>query len=516
MNKILIAVIILVFVSAVPVFAGEVETLEVAYNATAGEVTVQGTASTLEKGVLVIEILDPSGSLLYFGTTSVDILNAFQLSVEVGDLRSGVYTVRCADYTGGTYTSQTFTVSRPVVEVDDGVVDQEFVGPTVSKTEDEATINLIASEDENGVEKVSVADDLIEEMLKSNPKDIVVKIKTLTGSSGELMVDFSGDALEQMLDAEIEHLTIETDFGSMEVDLDLFRNMDEQSGDLQIRMTQVLSNELTDAQRQVVGNRPVIDFAIFRGEENITDFSIPVQVKVPYTLANFENQNQVVVYYITDGGELKIVPNGYFDSETKTVQFETNHFSSFALGYNPIVFEDVPVFAWYAEAVDFTSAREIVKGIGLNQFDPHGRLTRGQFITMLMRTYGVQPSASTDNFTDAGDTFYTGYLAAAKELGLTNGVGENRFEPERLITREEMFTLIYKAISRFGLLEVSGSDQALEVFEDYKNVSDWAQKAISDLTEMGLVEGNEKGQLQPFGEASRAEMVALIQRILKR
>ena len=61
---------------------------------------------------------------------------------------------------------------------------------------------------------------------------------------------------------------------------------------------------------------------------------------------------------------------------------------------------------------------------------------------MLMRAYGIEADGDgTDNFDDAGDTYYTGYLAAAKRLGISNGVGSNMFEPESEIARQDMFTL---------------------------------------------------------------------------
>lgn len=45
----------------------------------------------------------------------------------------------------------------------------------------------------------------------------------------------------------------------------------------------------------------------------------------------------------------------------------------------------------------------------------------------LLHAYGIGPDETPDdNFTDAGDTYYTGYLAAAKRLGLTAGSGSCR------------------------------------------------------------------------------------------
>jgi hypothetical protein len=76
-------------------------------------------------------------------------------------------------------------------------------------------------------------------------------------------------------------------------------------------------------------------------------------------------------------------------------------------------------------------------------FSPDSSLKRGEFLTMLLRAYSISPDAKPpDNFAAAGNTYYTGYLAAVKRLGITAGVGNNMFEPDKDITRQEMFTLL--------------------------------------------------------------------------
>ena len=78
-------------------------------------------------------------------------------------------------------------------------------------------------------------------------------------------------------------------------------------------------------------------------------------------------------------------------------------------------------------------------------------LTRGQFIVMLMRAYGIQADQrSTDNFSDAGNAYYTNYLAVAKRLGITTGVGNNKFAPDNEISRQDMFTLLYRTLDILG------------------------------------------------------------------
>ena len=69
---------------------------------------------------------------------------------------------------------------------------------------------------------------------------------------------------------------------------------------------------------------------------------------------------------------------------------------------------------------------EITKGTGAGKFSPEALLTRGEFIVMLMRAYEIKADDNpADNFADAGNTYYTGYLAAAKRLGISKGVGNN-------------------------------------------------------------------------------------------
>ena len=91
--------------------SGTVTQLSAAYNSSAGKVQVSGSAVDLAKGIVVVEIHTPSGTLLYFGTTSADENGNFAVSVTVGTLKAGTYTVRSADYTGGAYKVATFTVT---------------------------------------------------------------------------------------------------------------------------------------------------------------------------------------------------------------------------------------------------------------------------------------------------------------------------------------------------------------------------------------------------------------------
>lgn len=85
---------------------------------------------------------------------------------------------------------------------------------------------------------------------------------------------------------------------------------------------------------------------------------------------------------------------------------------------------------------------------------------------MLMRTYDIAPEENpTDNFADAGQTYYTGYLAA-KKLEISAGIGNNMFAPDQAVTREEMFTLLYNALNVLDRLPQADSGRKLSDFND--------------------------------------------------
>jgi hypothetical protein len=213
---------------------------------------------------------------------------------------------------------------------------------------------------------------------------------------------------------------------------------------------------------------------------------------------------------------METVNNGFYNTKTGKVTFVTNHFSQYAIGYNKVSFRDVASNAWYTNAVSFVAARGITAGTGNGMFSPAAKLTRGQFLVMAMKAYGIAPDANTaDNFSDAGDTSYTGYLAAAKRLGITSGTGNNRYEPEKAITRQELFTLLYNILKQKGALPATVTEKTISRFSDANDIASWAEVAMEFFVKAGTVNGS-NGKLAPEAVADRAQMAQILYNILSR
>ena len=322
-------------------------------------------------------------------------------------------------------------------------------------------------------------------------------------------------AMAAMASGNLQEMTISSPVASLAFDGAVLNTITgAASGDVSFSASKVDTASLPASVRTLIGDRPVYEFSVTSGGNTISQFNGNVTVAVPYRLGAGEDPNAVIISFINAGGNLEIVANGRYDAATGTVVFTTDHFSRYAIGYNKLAFSDVAASAWYADAVTFLAARGITDDITAENFSPNAKLTRGQFITMLLKAFGIEPMATpTDNFADAGSTYYTGYLAAAKVKGIAGGVGNNKFAPENAITRQEMFTLLYNALKVLNKLPSTDSGKTLSDFTDSSEVADWATEAMTALVKSGTVSGS-GSKLEPTEGSTRAQMAQLLYNLL--
>jgi len=343
---------------------------------------------------------------------------------------------------------------------------------------------------------------------------VEIKLET-PDDTAAVEVTIPQSAINSIAGNTVEALTLSTTVADITFDQSTLSTIaDEALDDVRIAASKVNPDELSEEARQLVGDRPVFEFRVASGDKVISKFGGNVTVNVPYTPKPDEDINAIVIYYINAEGKLETVTNCVYDPETGTVRFTTNHFSKYAVGYNKVSFKDVAKDAWYSKAVSFIAARGITSGTGNGNFSPEAKLTRAQFIVMLMKAYGIEPEEnSEDNFADAGNTYYTGYLAAAKRLGITAGIGNNMFGPNREITRQEMFTMLYNALKAMGKLSKAAGGKSLSSFMDAGDVASWAKDAITYLVEEWYLSGS-NGRILPNETTTRAQMAQVLYSLL--
>jgi len=342
---------------------------------------------------------------------------------------------------------------------------------------------------------------------------------TMTKTSSGVTVTITGDSFADMASHSQNTgsgIQINTDEAVITFDAAAVDHINDlaDEGSVVLKIHEADTSVLSDENQALIGDHPVYDFTLTADGKQVSSFGGgTATISIPYKLGANELPEAVVVYYIDDKGNLVTV-KGAYNANTKSVEFTVEHFSYYAFGYNLVAFADVTQGDWYYEAVTFIAARDITTGTGNNLFAPNSPVTRGQFITMLLRAYDIDPdTAPLNNFSDAGNTYYTGYLAAAKQLGIANGIGGNQFAPENEISRQDMFTLLYRALDTLGELPDTKANVALSVYADGGAIANYARDAFEWLIASGIVKGN-GGYLFPTHTASRAEMAMVFYGLL--
>ena len=179
----------------------------------------------------------------------------------------------------------------------------------------------------------------------------------------------------------------------------------------------------------------------------------------------------------------------------------------------PIDYDDVADNAWYKEAVDYASVNGLMNGMGNNKFEPETVMTRAMLVTVLWRNAG-SPKAGKNTFTDVKDgQWFTEAIAWAAENGIVNGMGNNTFEPDGELTREQLATILY----RYAKLKNLNTDKRADFskFVDGGKVNSWAKEAVQWAVAEGILLGSKEPNglyLLPRDGATRAQVATMLMR----
>lgn len=151
---------------------------------------------------------------------------------------------------------------------------------------------------------------------------------------------------------------------------------------------------------------------------------------------------------------------------------------------------------------------QYLSGYGEGLFGPTDAMTRAQAAQMFYNLLLEKDIPITTSFTDVDEgEWYAQAVHVLASLGILNGVGDGRFEPQRWITRAE-FTAI---AMRFAKLDTSGSD----IFPDV-NREDWFYDQVVCAVQYGWINGYADGTFRPDNTITRAEVTAIANRMLGR
>lgn len=176
----------------------------------------------------------------------------------------------------------------------------------------------------------------------------------------------------------------------------------------------------------------------------------------------------------------------------------------------PLPFVDVAAEEWYGDAVATVYAQGLMMGTAEDTFAPELVATRGMVVSILHRLAG-SPTVSAEVFEDVtADDWYGQAVAWAASEGIASGTSAETFSPNAAVTREQLAALLCNFAAQQGMDTTARSE--LSTFEDAASVSAWARESVSWATAEGLLSGVSATTLAPQGEATRAQLAAMLVR----
>ena len=285
-----------------------------------------------------------------------------------------------------------------------------------------------------------------------------------------------------------------------------------------VSLATVQHSVLSPVQQAAVGEGTVYNISVLSGGQNISSFEGDVvTLTLPYTLKEGEVAKGVSIWYLDDAGNLNRIPCTY-DPTTGSVSCTLTHLSYYVVGYeappvqpvwtNP--FADVGANDWFYESVAFAAQKGYFPGTSSSTFSPDSNMTRAMLVTVLYHVAG-EPGGGQNSFVDIpGQMWYTDAVAWASKQGIVSGYGSGLFGPENPATREQLAVILYNYAKSCGC-DVSASGDKAQ-FADGAMVSAWAADAMEWAVGAGLITGKGKGNLDPRGNVTRAQVASVLQR----
>ncbi|MCX7841697.1 MAG: S-layer homology domain-containing protein, partial [Clostridia bacterium] len=194
--------------------------------------------------------------------------------------------------------------------------------------------------------------------------------------------------------------------------------------------------------------------------------------------------------------------------------------SAYSVIYSPKSFKDCEGH-WAKKAIDNMASRLVVSGVDNEKYEPSRDITRAEFSAIMARALGImRVNAGKDNFADVNlGSWYYDAVSTAYEYGIIKGFGNGRFAPDEKITREQAMSMIARAMKLTGLKPDLKAEEAKALLEDFKDSTqsaEWAAASIAECIKAGVVSGKDGKRLSPKDNITRAEVAAIVERLLKK
>ncbi|SOC34846.1 S-layer homology domain-containing protein [Ureibacillus acetophenoni] len=359
--------------------------------------------------------------------------------------------------------------------------------------------------------------DILDQLNDSTSTQVTVAAKKLTQENSSSIVEVPSTTLKSILETG-KTLIISTGEVTIEIPTAILQELSQnKQGNIQF-LLELVHDHTIDGSGQAISD--VYEFSI-KGEVNgeltsFTNFSKYIDVSIPVNENEIKDLEKVAVYYINEQtNTLEYVVSKIEDGK---LTFKTNHFSKFVGIENNKTFIDIKN-SWAKNYIESLASKSIINGINSEEFAPNDSITRSQFAVLLARALNLQKKEYEGIFLDVNEsmTWSVYEIEAAYRVGIINGYN-GKFNPDEKITRDQMATMIIRAIQYVDPLILENVLSSNVAFVDGATIPEYAKESVLLASGLEIISGKQiNGQLffAPSDYATRAETAKMLYMMLE-
>lgn len=426
---------------------------------------------------------------------------------------------------GGSSSSSSTTPSNNGIEVIVDGVRQEQSATAKTETIGDRSVTTITVDNEKVIAKLE----------KDNNKVLTIPVSSI--KSDVIVAELRGNLVKAMeaKDAVIQIVTDKATYTlpASQINIDNISSQLGKTVALQDIKVQIEIAAPTADTAKIVENAankgdfsivvPSIEFTVraVYGDKTIELSKFNAYVERMIAIPDGVDPNKITTGVVVESdGTVRHVPTKIVVIDGKyyaKVNSLTN--STYSIVWHPLEFKDVAQH-WAKDAVNNMGARMVISGTGNDMFNPDQDITRAEFAAIMVRGLGLKLENVATPFADVkASDWYSGAIQTAYTYNLISGFEDGTFHPMDKITREQAMVIIAKAMKITDLKAKQPSKEAGELlspFADANNASEWAKPSIADCLQAGIVSGRNSTQLAPKAYITRAEVAAIVQRLLQK
>ncbi len=169
-------------------------------------------------------------------------------------------------------------------------------------------------------------------------------------------------------------------------------------------------------------------------------------------------------------------------------------------------FADLPTSHWAYSAVTELCGKQIVSGYPDNTFRPDSRVTRAEFVKLISAAFNLNAQGESTFPDVAADSWYAPYIASAASMGIVKGDESGNFCPDASVTRQDAAVMLERVLSYIGNTLPEGTLN----FKDNAEISAYSSGAVSSLSALGIIRGDENLYFHPLSITKRSEAAMMI------